>query len=301
MIFLAVLAGSAGAQSSASPSNVRATFLGVTTILLDDGETAVMTDGFFSRPSLMETMTRAISPNHVRIDDALRRAGVTRLAAVMVAHSHHDHAMDAPVVAAKTGAVLIGSKSTANIARGLDFPEEGIREIKGGESFTFGRFKIAAIKSPHSPGAVFPGEIAAPLRPPVRVSEYKEGGNYSFLVEHENRRVLIYPSANFAPGIMRGVKADVVFLGIGTLGKQGARFATDYWREIVQATGARLVIPIHWDNFFKPLDQPLEPLPGPIDDVERGMKGLAALAQANKVAVRRPRAFETIDLFAARP
>ena len=32
--------------------------------------------------------------------------------------------MDAPIVAAKTGAVLIGSKSTANIARGLDFPEE---------------------------------------------------------------------------------------------------------------------------------------------------------------------------------
>jgi L-ascorbate metabolism protein UlaG (beta-lactamase superfamily) len=42
--------------------------------------------------------------------------GVTRLAAIMPAHSHHDHAMDTVVVAARTGVVIIGSESTADIA-----------------------------------------------------------------------------------------------------------------------------------------------------------------------------------------
>ena len=37
------------------------TFLGVASLLLDDGETAIMTDGFFSRPSLPRTAAAAPS------------------------------------------------------------------------------------------------------------------------------------------------------------------------------------------------------------------------------------------------
>jgi L-ascorbate metabolism protein UlaG (beta-lactamase superfamily) len=41
---------------------------------------------------------------------------------------------------------------------------------------------------------------------------------------------------------------------------------------VVEATRAKLVIPIHWDNFFKPLDEPLEPSPPPFDLVDRAMR-----------------------------
>jgi L-ascorbate metabolism protein UlaG (beta-lactamase superfamily) len=297
-ILLAILAmaGVAANPAASDGATLRAKFLGVTTILFDDGETAIMTDGFFSRPGLVALTTRPVAPDLARIGDALKKAGVTRLAAVMTAHSHYDHAFDTPVVAARTGAVIIGSESTANIARGFDFPEGRIRVIKGGESFTFGRFRITAIKSPHSPNSEMMGEITKPLRPPTRLWDYREGGNYSFLVEHDGRRVLIHASANFSRGLLRGMGADVVFLGIGTLGKQSDQFIGDYWRETVLAAGAKLVIPIHWDNFFKPLDEPLEPFPPPADDFDRTMKLLNALAAADKVEVRMPRAFETIEL-----
>ena len=41
------------ARISPAPArgDVRVTFLGVSTLLFDDGETRIMTDGFFSRPS----------------------------------------------------------------------------------------------------------------------------------------------------------------------------------------------------------------------------------------------------------
>ena len=93
------------------------------------------------------------------------------------------------------------------------------------------------------------GDIATPLRPPVGVEEYREGGNYSYLIEHDGLRILIHLSANYIPGFLNNVQADVIFLGIVTLGKQSGQFARDYWREVVHATGARAIIPIHWDDF----------------------------------------------------
>jgi len=281
--------------SGMADAGLQARFIGVTTILLDDGETAIMTDGFFSRPGLGEAFFR-ITPNETRIEDGLKRLEVRELAAVLTAHSHHDHAMDAPSVAARTGAVLIGSESTANIARGADFPDDRIRRIKGGETFTFGRFTITAIKSPHTPSGFFMGEIVAPLKPSAWIWDYQEGGSFSFLIEHDGKRILINPSTNFLPGLLQGRKVDVVFLGVATLGKLGEAFAQDYWREVVEATGATRVIPIHWDNFFAPLTEPLAPFPWPVDDFDKTKDMLRALAAKHGVTLQFMGSFETIDL-----
>ena len=52
------------------------TFLGVASLLLDDGDTAVMTDGFFSRPALRKVAFGKLAPNPHRIDCALARLGL---------------------------------------------------------------------------------------------------------------------------------------------------------------------------------------------------------------------------------
>jgi L-ascorbate metabolism protein UlaG (beta-lactamase superfamily) len=288
--------------STAAPgASLRVMFLGVTTILFNDGETAVMTDGFFSRPSLIRTFLCRIEPDDARITYALDKANVTGLAAVLTGHSHHDHGMDSPEVAKRTDALLIGSESTANIARGMDFPPDRIRTIAGGETFTFGRFKVTAIKSSHSPDGHFMGNIAAALVPPARVWEYKEGGSYSYLIEHDGRRILVHPSANYLPGFLNGVHADVVFLGIGRLGKQDDQFAKDYWREVVKATDAKVIVPIHWDDFTRPLDQPLLPAPPLLDDFEHGMETVVQLAAEDHRTIRFLPLFGSVDVSALSP
>jgi L-ascorbate metabolism protein UlaG (beta-lactamase superfamily) len=288
-------------ELSSSPpqaNEMRATFMGVTTILFDDGETAIVTDGFFSRPGPWQSISGKIAPDRARIDSALNRAGIHRLAAVLVAHSHYEHVMDSPIVAERTGAILVGSESTANVARGEGLREDFIQVIKGSEPFIFGRFKVTPYKSPHSPRALFRGEITAPLESPARMGAYRDGGNYSYLIEHDGRTILFHPSANFSPGMYKGVHADVVFLGIGTLGKLSDQFARDYWREVVQTTGARLVVPIHWDDFMTPLDQPLRPMPLLLDDFDRGMELIGAQAEKDHVAVKLMPVFEPVDVLA---
>src|ERR1044071_6164521 len=78
------------------------TFLGVATVLLDDGTTRLLFDGFFSRPPLLSVALRRLTPDSARIDGSLQRAGITDVAAVVPVHSHFDHVMDSAVVAART-------------------------------------------------------------------------------------------------------------------------------------------------------------------------------------------------------
>lgn len=51
------------------PSRVNARFMGTTTILFDDGKTKIMSDGFFSRPSIWR-----LGNDHLRDPDAPHRS-----------------------------------------------------------------------------------------------------------------------------------------------------------------------------------------------------------------------------------
>jgi L-ascorbate metabolism protein UlaG (beta-lactamase superfamily) len=83
-------------------ADVQTLFLGTSTVLITDGESSILVDGFLSRPSLRRLLT-GVRPDEAAIGAALRRAGIDRLDVVAVSHSHVDHALDAPIVADKTG------------------------------------------------------------------------------------------------------------------------------------------------------------------------------------------------------
>ena len=52
--------------AAASRAPLTVTWLGVTTLLVDDGSSALMTDGFFSRPSLARLLLGKVSPSAAR-------------------------------------------------------------------------------------------------------------------------------------------------------------------------------------------------------------------------------------------
>jgi hypothetical protein len=99
---------------------VVARFLGTSSVLISDGETSVLSDGFVTRPGMLRVALGKIAPDRSPVGSAIARLRVADLAAVFCAHSHYDHALDAPVWALETGAELVGSHSTANIGRGLE-------------------------------------------------------------------------------------------------------------------------------------------------------------------------------------
>ena len=288
----------AASAAAGEVTGMRVTFLGVSTLLFDDGETAFLTDGFFTRPDWKTVLTRRIMPDSERIATSLARAGITRLAAVIVSHSHYDHAMDSPEVARRTGAVLVGSESTANIARGWKLAENRIRIVRNGDRIELGRFQVIFIQTRHVPTGFTGGEIRVPLVPPVRANRYREGTSFSVLIKHHGKSLLVQSTAGFVEGALRGQKADVVFLGIGALGKQGEAYRQTYWHETVQTVGALRVIPIHWDDFTRPLNQPLVALPYLFDNLDRSVNFILARGEYEGVDVKFAPAWVKVDPFA---
>lgn len=276
------------------------TFLGVLTLLLDDGSSAVLTDGYFSRPSLARVALGPLSPSAARVDGCLARAGIRRLAAVICVHTHIDHAMDSAVVAERTGAQLVGGESAANIGRGHGLSAERITVAVPGEPMRLGAYTVTLIESRHCPPDRFPGVITAPVVPPVRASAYRCGEAWSTLVHHRpsDRRLLIQGSAGFVAGALSGERADVVYLGVGQLGHQSRRYVVDYWTETVRAVGAATVVLIHWDDFFQPLSKPLRALPYAGDDLDFSIDVLGELAAADGVALRLPTVWRREDPWA---
>ncbi|RZI85566.1 MAG: MBL fold metallo-hydrolase [Rubrivivax sp.] len=291
--------GLAYRQEEVKTPGLSLTFFGTSTVLLSDGRKAVMTDGFFSRPSWLQLLLTKFESNVGEIDFALGQAKVKKVDAILVAHSHHDHAMDAGLVAQKTGATVHGSESTLNIARGQKTPESQLRLLKPGQALLIGDFKVTAYETPHSPEPINVGTIDHPLHAPAKLSKYKLGDNFSFLVEHRLGNVLIVPSANYKPHAFDGVHAPVVVLGIGLLGKQSAEFTERYWDEVVRKTGAKLVLPVHWDDFARSLHEPLVPLPRFMDNMAVALERLQALAKRDGVAIRFVPALQAVTLPAA--
>ncbi len=294
---LADCGGNFDVPAAAEASPVSVTWAGVTTMLVDDGQSALLTDGFFSRPSLLAVGTRRLTPSLPRIDGCLARLGIDRLEAVLPVHTHYDHAMDSAVVAERTAASLVGGVSAANVGRGGGIPDDRLVVATPGEPVQLGAFEVTLIEGHHCPPDRFPGTITEPVVPPVRASAYRCGEAWSTLIRHRptGRRLLVVGSAGFVPGALRGRRAEVVYLGIGQLGAQPERYLVDYWTETVRAVGARRVVLTHWDDFFRPLHEPLRALPYAADDLDASMRVLSGLAREDAVALHLPTLWHRAD------
>jgi L-ascorbate metabolism protein UlaG (beta-lactamase superfamily) len=277
-----------------------ATWMGVATLLLDDGSSALLTDGYFSRPSLARVAAGKVSPSPARVDGCLARAKVSRLEAVIPVHTHIDHVLDSALVADRTDARLVGGESAANVGRGYGLPEDRLVVATSGEPIRLGAFDVTLVESHHCPPDRFPGTIDAPVTPPVRASAYRCGEAWSTLVHHRpsDRRLLIQGSAGFVEGALDGRRADAVYLSVGQLGLRPRSYIVDYWAETVRAVGARRVVLIHWDDFFSPLSKPLKALPYAGDDLDVSVRVLDELAAHDGVSLHMPTVWRREDPWA---
>ncbi len=252
-------------------SPVTATWFGVTTLLFDDGETQILFDGFVSRPSLFQVLTgRPVSNDVAMINYFLNEYRIRRLAAIIPVHSHYDHAMDVGAIGNRTSASILGSESTAQVARGAGVPEDQIVVVDEGTTYTFGEFSVSFFESNHAPvglrGSIpLAGTIDEPLTTPTPISSWREGASYSILVSHPGGSTLVQGSGGIKESALDDVEVDVVMLGTAMIEGLGRDYFEKYWQATVTSTGAATVIPIHFDDYTRPFGV-IELLPTFLDD-----------------------------------
>ena len=272
---------------------VTATWLGISTLLFDDGETQVLIDGTFTRLSpLYFAFARPVASDIATINYVMDEYRIDRLAALVPVHTHVDHAIDVGRVANRSTALLLGTESMANIALGADVPVDQFQILASGESRVFGDFTITLIESRHVPtgpgdGGWPTGVIDTPLRQPARFWAWRGGTANSILIRHPSGTALVQGSAGFVDGALATHAVDVAFVSVAGLAAQGEDYTRQYWEQTVGATGAGRVIPIHFDDFTRPFGE-VALFPYIADDVLAAAPWISALAEESGARLERP-------------
>ena len=92
-----------------------------------------------------------------------------------------------------------------------------------------------------------PKDLSPGLEAPLRLRDYQMDECFSFLVEVEGLRLLNWRSVR-----REAVPAADVLL-------VGPHDGRSHYRSLLEPVQPRLVIPVHWDDFFHPLSAPIRP------------------------------------------
>jgi hypothetical protein len=117
-----------------------------------------------------------------------------------------------------------------------------------------GDFRVEVLPGKHGKvplAGLFNRRLSPRLRPPLRAWDYRMDCCFSFLVHAAGFRVLVglgeYPEE--APPV------DVLCVGVVN--------APECYRLLLWRARPQIVVPIHWDDFFRPLSKPIRPMLAP--------------------------------------
>jgi L-ascorbate metabolism protein UlaG (beta-lactamase superfamily) len=252
----------------------------------------ILLDPYLSRKGRIDLLFRPLSPVFSAIDAYVKRIPGT-LSAMIVSHTHFDHALDVPDLARRFPVPVVGSRSLDALL-GMQGMTGRVRVCEGGERVELpGGDVVTLIRSRHGRVALgrvpFPGEIRPGGRPPLRAGAYGHGTVFLPRLEIGGRVILVAGSADFIESEVEGVRCDVLFLCV-----PGWRRVPAYTDRLPALVRPRMIVPFHHDDFTRPLNPdmtaPSLPLQGLTGFVERLSR------RAPQAEVRLVQTFEALNL-----
>lgn len=228
---------------------LRLRWLGAAGIELDYSGVRLLVDPFLSRVPF-----RNLFFGRPRPKADLIKSNLLSSQAVLVTHPHFDHLMDVPVICCEYGATVYGSPHTQAILLAYGVPPGQIRVVNPEDSFTEGPFSVEVFRGTHGKIAgILPhaGALPARLNPPLRLRDFRMDRMYSYRIVAGGISVLLWntPEPADAP------RADILLI---TPSRNSST-----WTGVIDQVRPKAIVPIHWDDFFSPLDRPLRPMLAP--------------------------------------
>jgi L-ascorbate metabolism protein UlaG (beta-lactamase superfamily) len=239
---------------------VRVRWLGTAGFALEHDGFVLLIDPYVTRASLAK-----LCVSRLKSDYKLIQRFVPRADAVVVGHSHFDHVLDVPAIAAITGAKVYESESVVSLCKARGIGNDSLCDIgKASRGRVFetqiGPFQLRFVPSIHSSlllhSVPFPGEISAISTLPSRLYQYRCGSVYCFDIRVAGRRIYHLGSAELLEMHTDGSVVDLLLLCAA-----GWRSTSHFVPRVLRALAPRKVILSHWDDFTRPLDKPVRRLP----------------------------------------
>jgi L-ascorbate metabolism protein UlaG (beta-lactamase superfamily) len=227
-----------GGETAGGKVSLTFRWLGVAGVeLKTDGQVLVI-DPFFTRPSILRLLKPVLS-NSSLVAEILPDCNV-----VLVTHSHYDHLMDVPEVLRHTGAVAYSSSNTCQLMKLLGVPPKQVNDVRVGDKLSLGTFEVEVIAGQHSSipfDWLFNGPLRSSLQPPLRVQDYRMDICLGYSITVVGLRLLVCAAAPQPAEILFAV----------------AQESKKYYQSMIEGVHPHTFIPIHWDNFTRPLSKPL--------------------------------------------
>lgn len=244
------------ARPPALPAGLEVEWLGVSGYRLTHEGHTLFVDPYLSRvPFRNLVLRRRTVPNPVALDRFVRAPGKT--VGVLVGHTHFDHAVDAPALARRLDCKAYGSASLVNLMALHGMPERAV-EVEPYRVYELGPFEVSFTPSAHSKlllGLAVPydGELTCEHLDSLSPAAYRCGQVWGISIAVAGMRLYHQGSANLVDEAVRERGVDVFLAGVA-----GRSFTERYWQRILPLLEPRVVVPTHYDNFFRPLGQQLE-------------------------------------------
>ena len=268
------------------PAGLELEWLGVSGYRMSFEGQTLFVDPYLSRVPFGDLVRRRPTlPDPAALDRFVHAPG--EVAGVLVGHTHFDHAVDAPAIARRFGCNAYGSDSLVTLM-GLHGLAEQAVEVEPYRTYGLGPFEVSFTPSVHSKlllGLAVPydGNLTCEHLDSLTPGAYRCGQVWGISIEVANVRFYHQGSANLIDEAIRERGVDVFLAGVA-----GRGFTDDYWTRILPRLDPKVVVPTHYDNFFRPLGRPMEfvsnvqlsALPDEIGAVSRDAR-LAALPRAD--------------------
>lgn len=247
-------------SDTAHADAVRITWLGTAGFAIEYGGHVLLTDPYLTRASLQRCL---LAP--LRADEGLARRLVPRADAIILSHTHFDHALDTPLIARLTGARVFGSRSALHLCRSHDIPDAQLECVEPAAGAApheadVGPFHLRFWPSAHSAflfGRVpFPGEIADCTDVPLRAEGYRCGAVFGVEIAVGGRRLFHVGSAEL---VERHWQVGAIDLALTCVA--GWTSSDRYPERLLAALSPGAVLLHHWDNFLRGVDAGAHALP----------------------------------------
>ncbi len=233
------------------PPGLTLTWFGTAGFRLSYQGTVIWIDPYVTRLTLGELVRRKVVPASAT---AVER-WIDAADAVLVGHTHFDHALDVPAIARQFGCRVYGSTSLHHLM-GLHGLAEQAVIVTPHADHHVGPFRFHFVPSLHSKlqlgmGIPYSGELTCDHVDHLTPQAYKCGQVWGLFIEVAGIRIYHQGSCDLLEDEITDKNIDVLLAGIS-----GRRFTKGYFQRIISAVRPKLIVPTHYDNFFVPLDQP---------------------------------------------
>ena len=245
------LAWQRSARAADLPAGLELEWLGTAGFRLTYQGQHLLIDPYVTRLPVRDLLLRRVVGT-----DVARLAALPDPLAILVGHTHFDHALDVPALARRADCPVYGSASLAHLMKLHGEPERAV-VAEPNRTYDIGPFAVTFVPSKHSKLAggmwiPYSGEITCDHVDHLIPQAYKCGQVWGLHIAVGDVTLYHQGSCELEDDALRYRGVDYLLCGIS-----GRRFTERYVERILRAIEPRVVVPHHFDDFFLPLDAPM--------------------------------------------